>query len=983
ALLRRAGTVATNQGESDPIMALGKARQFLRQQAGLLALDDPDDSLTLEKQTLDKLNTRHLKFKQTIGDVPVWGKEIIVHLDAGGEVYQLNGSYLPDGFNVATVPSLSEVDAIEAVKAELGGRVLNSPQASLLVYHDENTAPVLAWQVNARPSLREWFYYFVDATDGSIIHRVNNIHHGSVASSTGKNLFGDTVSFNSWQQDGNYFLLDPTFPLNDVSSDYDPVRNGLNSKGDTIVLDANNTESDLYFITNASNAPTGWDPTAVSVMQNAKIVYDYYLSTHNRKSLDNNNMNLQSIVRFGQNMANAFWNGQFMVYGDGDGKILGPLASCLDVAAHEMTHGVIQHSANLIYENQSGALNESFADVFAILIDDDDWLLGEDCTLASPGYTRSMQNPNSGLTYQPKTFSDYRNLPNTEDGDWGGVHINSGIPNHAFYLTAQEIGRPDTGKIYYRALTTYLTSSSTFIDAREALEQSATDLFGNNSAQHRAVSAAWAEVEVTGESSASRPTVTDPVDGAELLVYLRPADQQVTSADLYRQTVSESFNGYDAASDLGPLNSVPVLPTTPSVITDQSGTYISYVGTDLNLYVIQPGENAVNKPASDSGTIRTAAISPNGRYIAWTSALASDDAIHVVDLSNSSSADYRIELPTYQQESTSQAATVRFADSLNFDYTSEKIVFDVLLCTSLPDNQCQAALDTGYNFWSIGTLDIAAGGKFSFPFPSQSPTVSLGYPKFASNNNFVSIMDVVSYDTETGLFDSGAYTYNFETQTLAPVARLSSASQEFYTSPSFWGGDNYATFAYPDLERARYVAARVAVSQETDWTGSGNAIELNPNYTITPTMHRAGVRVVNRDLQLSRTQLDFGNVAQGNSKAMALTLSNTGNSDIEINNISITNDYFRHNGTNGRLPRGATMDITVTFEPGDAKDYAANLIIDSSGDPGTLSVSLSGSNPQGSGSVGNGSSGGGGGTPLALLFVLAAVAIRRFTGCRR
>ncbi len=969
------------------IQALGKAREFFQNHSDLLRLNAPSDTLVLKDQTIDTLNLRHLRFEQTLAGKPVWGQEVILHLDANDNVYQMNGSYVPDDVDHKVDAAIGMSDAIETVRNIVSTKSLPDDTDAQLVYFPQNGSMTLAWKVDARPAINQWFYYFVDASSGDILHRINNIHHGSVASSSGRGLNGNTTTFNSWLDNGTYFLLDPTYPLDDVTPEYDPLANGLNSRGDAIVIDARNSESDLFYITN-SNADSGWDPTAVSVTSNARIVYDYYLDEHGRNSLDDNYMNLQSIIHFGENMANAFWNGQFMVYGDGDGRILDSLAKCMDVAAHEMTHGVIQHTANLIYENQSGALNESFADVFAIIIDDDDWLLGEDCTIASPGYTRSMSDPNSGLTYQPDHFDDYQNLPNTEQGDFGGVHINSGIPNKAFYLTATEIGRPSAGKIYYRALNNYLTSSSVFIDAREALEQSAIDLFGENSTEHTAVKDAWDEVGVTedsaGQSGSTSPTVTDPVTGEDLMVYLRPTNTSSTSFDIYRQTVDNPFTIYNADNDIGPLNTTPASATVPSVFTLSSGTFITYVGTDANLYVIQPGADARNVALSNTGIIKSAAVSPDGRYIAYSTTSAVDDTIHVVDQLNEQETDYQINITTYQQQQTSQAATVRFADSLNFDYTSEKVIFDVLLCTSLPDNACTNDLNTGYNFWTIGTLDLSNQGKMAFPFPSQSPQTSLGYPRFARNNSFVAALDVVTFNGETNNFESGAYTYNFETQQLNPIALLAPNPNAFFTLPNFWGDDQFASFLVPDYENNLVTPAVVAVSEESNWTGANQAFSLNPNFSNFPTMHRTGVRSISRDLEISSDSLNFGAIEKGQSRSLILTLTNNGNTDVDITNISISTDFFKHNATNGRLAQGDTLSIEITFSPADPKNYNATMIISSSGTPASFSVSLSGTNPNGSGSSGgdNGSGsgssgGGGGGSPfIVILMVISALLVR-------
>ncbi len=972
AMLRSADhqTTSTSRiADRGPVDALAKAKSFIAENAALLKLDQFNDSLSLKSQHLDESANRHLRFAQHINDIPVWGKEFLLHFNASGEIYQVNGDYLPDGPIPDAISTIFIDDAIEAVKSHLNANQLDNPTAELIYYSRDSQQPVLAWRVEARPALNQWYHYFIDATDGHVIHRINNVH-SSVEQSSDLDLDGRRVNFNSWLSNNIFFMLDATFPLNDVTPQYDPINDTPNAKGDTVVIDAGNKASlnDLTYVTSRS-ANSGWDATAVSVMNNTRIVYDYYLENFGRKSLDDDNMNLVSVIHFDEDWNQAVWNGQMMIYGDGDGRIFNELAKCIDVAAHEMTHGVINHSANLIYENQSGALNESFADVFAALVDTDDWTLGEDCTAASPGYLRNLEDPSNALSKQPSKFSDYVNLPNTEDGDNGGVHINSGIPNHAFYLTVKDIGHQSAGKIYYRALTVYLTASSQFIDAREALEQSAIDLFGAGSNELKAVSNAWDKVEVnestTGPSGSTRPTVTDPVTGDDLMVYLRPKGNSTSEFDIYRQTITDPVANYDSSNDVGPLNSVAARLTRPTVITASNGTFVTYVGVDNNLYVINPGASSRNDTIIGNGLVYTATFSPDGRYAAYTTALAGDDEIHIVDLKTATAYDFPIVLPSYQEDASTESVKVRYADSLSFDYTSEKLIFDVLLCVSLPNDKCDDAQTSGYNYWGIGTLDVVNGGRFNFPFPSQSPLYSLGYPIYANNNNFVSIMDVTYYNADTELFESGAYTYNFETQTLGPVFVLEPAKNEFFTSPNFWGNDDFATFAFPDLEKSQYVAARVAVSASSNWEGADSAIALNPNFALLPVMHRAGVRVVNRDLSVSSSTLNFGSLTEGESRLLNLTLSNKGNSDVDINNVTLSSDNFSHNATNKRLPRGESTVIQVQFTPGSAKNYAANLIINSTGNPKSLSISLSGSNPKG-----KGGSGGGGGSFWALLFVL-------------
>jgi Zn-dependent metalloprotease len=247
------------------------------------------------------------------------------------------------------------------------------------------------------------------------------------------------------------------------------------------------------------------DETVNQAFESAGATYDFYMETLGRNSIDGRGLRLDSTVHFGKNFNNAFWNGAQMVYGDGDRKLFLGFAGAIDVVAHELTHGVTQYTVpggGLIYEGQSGALNESFSDVFGSLVKqwkrgDDaesaDWLIGEG--ILAPAYgkaLRSMKAPGTAWQYddQPKDMTAY-----VPEGD---VHVNSGIPNHAFYLAAIGIGGKSwerAGKIWYRALSA-LQPSSDFHGAAQATIESAKLLFGSGSREQKAVEEAWRAVKV-------------------------------------------------------------------------------------------------------------------------------------------------------------------------------------------------------------------------------------------------------------------------------------------------------------------------------------------------------------------------------------------------------------------------------------------------------------------------------------------------------
>lgn len=247
--------------------------------------------------------------------------------------------------------------------------------------------------------------------------------------------------------------------------------------------------------------------------------FDFFAKVYGRAGIDGANLVMTSSVHYeevpGEGYDNAFWDGRQMVYGDG--TIFNRMTVALDVVAHELTHGVTQFEAGLRYENQSGALNEHFSDVFGVLVRQwkkkqtdpaaADWSIGrgifrkpamKDMSLRSmsdPG--AAYADPDFGHDEQPAHMKRFVQLPNTEEGDWGGVHYNSGIPNKAFHLAAVAIGEPAwdvPGRIWYVALTERLGANADFKKCAYETISVAGDYFG--AAVRKAVRGAWQQVGV-------------------------------------------------------------------------------------------------------------------------------------------------------------------------------------------------------------------------------------------------------------------------------------------------------------------------------------------------------------------------------------------------------------------------------------------------------------------------------------------------------
>jgi len=279
------------------------------------------------------------------------------------------------------------------------------------------------------------------------------------------------------------------------------------------VYDAKHTEDLPGTLLRGEGDPASQDATVNEAYDGAGATYDLYRDVFKRNSVDDQGLRLDSTVHYGEAYDNAFWNGRQMVYGDGDGRFFNRFTSSVDVIGHELTHGVTQFTANLRYSGQSGALNESMSDVFGSLVkqfglkqtaDKADWLIGQGLFTSQVQGTalRSMKAPGTayndpqfGKDPQPGRMHDY--VKTTSDN--GGVHINSGIPNRAFYLVAAQIGGyawEKAGHIWYVTLTERLRSSANFQQAADATYDVAGKLFGTSGPEQKAVREAWAAVDI-------------------------------------------------------------------------------------------------------------------------------------------------------------------------------------------------------------------------------------------------------------------------------------------------------------------------------------------------------------------------------------------------------------------------------------------------------------------------------------------------------
>ena len=453
----------------------------------------------------DNLGMTHTRYQQYHKGLKVIGGEYILH-ERNGKVVSANG-YLQSDLDIDIQPQLSEREAFQMALDRVGGTLykwqtepdmFREPVGELVITSreflmtPESYRLAYRFDIYAEQPLGR-FVVDVDAKTGEILNFYNRIHTANVAA-TGTSLYNGTVSFTADQYGPSSYRLRQTVSGNGIET-YD-MNNGTNYSAATDI-----TSNSTHFTS---------DDVGVNAHWGAEQTHAYYLNKHGRNSYDGNGAVIRSYVHYSTNYNNAFWDGQRMTYGDGDGTTFSPLVS-IDVVGHEITHGVTEHSANLVYSYESGALNESFSDIFGEAIENyatgsNDWLIGDDIDISGNGI-RNMSNPNEDG--DPDTYKgDYWY---SGSGDNGGVHTNSGVQNFWFYLlvnggsgvndngfsySVSGIGLTKAGAIAYRNLTVYLTTNSNYSDAYLGALDAATDLYGAGSAEYTSVSDAWDAVGV-------------------------------------------------------------------------------------------------------------------------------------------------------------------------------------------------------------------------------------------------------------------------------------------------------------------------------------------------------------------------------------------------------------------------------------------------------------------------------------------------------
>ena len=492
------------------------------------------DAFVARDAIVDAKGTEHVRFARTHRGLPVIGGDFVLH-SRNGKVERVSQT-LKTTLRPNVTPRISSNRAIIEAGADFGTGFHGVPKARLVVYA-LGARPALAYEVTLSGTRADQtptdMHYFVDANTGRVLNKWDTVMtaRGGPGGGGGTTTCTEAVGTGNTLTEGDVVLdtakCGTSYQMKDLTRGGGYTTNmGMRTTGmGSIFTDADNNWGNNLL----SSAQT----VGADAHFGVSMTWDYFAEAHGRNGIANDGRGAVSRVHYGRNYANAFWRDSCfcMTFGDGDnGVTINPLVA-LDVAGHEMSHGVTSRTAGLIYEGESGGLNEATSDIFGTMVeyyvnnttvDPVDYMIGENIYANNSGTT--------ALRYMFKPSLDGASPDCYYDGIGGiDVHYNSGVANHFFYLLAEGavvpagfgagteanltasslvcngntaiagIGRDDAGAIWYRALTMEMTSSTSYAGARTATLQAAADLFGGGSAQYNAVNAAWDAVSVPVE----------------------------------------------------------------------------------------------------------------------------------------------------------------------------------------------------------------------------------------------------------------------------------------------------------------------------------------------------------------------------------------------------------------------------------------------------------------------------------------------------
>ena len=854
-------------------------------------LKNSTDAL-LNRSDKDNLGMEHYRYQQVFNGIPVEHAVYIVHV-AGGKIMSQNGTWIKDfPAQLKTTATLTKTAAVEAATHSIGAKIYKwqvpAEEAFIKAEQNDRNAtfvpkPELVWysgETAITPATLRLAYkmdiyahypasrqiVYVDAINGNILGRRELIHTTNAAG-TAVTGYSGTQSITS-DYTGTTYRLRETGRGNGIQT-LNMKTAGTNYASAVDFTDADN---------NWNNVNTNKDQYATDAHWGAEKTYDYFFTKYNRNSIDNAGFALKSYVHVNlvaqgyPDNVNAFWDGSRMSYGDGNSSY-SPLTA-LDIAGHEITHGLTENSSNLNYSYESGALNEGFSDIFGTAIEfyarpsRANWLIGEDIGASF----RSMSNPN---TYsQPDTYQG--TYWYTGSADNGGVHTNSGVLNFWFYLlsmggsgtndkgtafTVAGLGIDKAAAIAFRTNTVYLGATSNYAAARTWAIKSAEDLYGVGSNEATQTSCAWAAVGVGTCGTATTcnaPTglASSSVTNSSATVSWTAVSGASSYAVDYKTSAASTWTSAATATTSTSVNLTGLVASTVynwRVRTNCSSTSSAYSTANFTTTAtptgcstaFEPNETQAAAATITSGVTNSAAIGSSTDVDYYKIVTTATGGI-VYNLAGPSGLDYDLYIynsagtqigsgtsgtATETVSLTSQAAGTYYIKVIGYNGANSTTCYTIK-ATSTPVTGCQSSYDV--------TTNGTTGGAATIPFNTNitgliSPSADVDHYKFVitTAGTITVTLGTLPADYDLKLLNSAGTQVGISQNgsTTAESISYTAAAGTYYAQAYGYNGANSASTCY---------TLKVQLGTATIF---GNGTEITERLSVSPNPATSSINI--------------------------------------------------------------------------------------------------------------------------------------------
>jgi bacillolysin len=875
--------------------------RFLDQNRELLLIQNPSAEFALTSTEKDPLGGTVARFQQKWGALEVWPGTLTANISPAGYLTVVTGAYSPSPASITKTPVLSAEEAEARAVLHLGaspGTSAPLTPATLKVFADKGRTPELSYEVLVAHGNRHE-RVFVSAQTGEILLSLSETCTGA-ATGSGTDIFGEIRPLNVFAKGTpvRYFLRDTSKPM----------YSALTGKGVILIKDGATLPATLI---SSPGLTYGFAPNAVSAAYNFSQIYDFYYTTLKRNSYDNKGGDISCLINSpdedtGGSLDNAYWDdiSREFIFGNTNNYV-----GASDVIAHEFTHAVTTYSADLVYHYQSGAIDESLSDIMGECFEKqlygaNDWKAG---TLLDE-LLRDFITPED--FDQPSRMSDF---DLTLDDD-RGVHTNSGIINHAFYLLAEGlpvggIGLEQARDIFYRTLITKLNKRSNFLDLRLGCVLSAEELYGVGGTQAAKVRAAFDAVEIYESRPAGIPDNLTPPGGPDAYLFIYPA----MDGNYYLGRKEAALGD---RNNITPISSSPIDPDCRPTLSE-GGRSVMFVSPDRSL-ISALTDGSVSEPTGYYN-VNSVAVSADSNYIAMIKRDPGTDLsineIIYINLATGQTVTISVSGPTSERVSRTKIKSI---DQIDLSPDGQNAVFDALTETTLETGEVVSE-------WSIFTLDLNTKKIVRLTGPYDD--YNAGNPTYSrTSSNRIAFEADSSDSTSILAFDLGTDSDS--------IIYSHSPPTDYWFRPRFSAADNFVVFTNDYLSAAThdYYVHVVKLALRADrLTPSGTPTVLT-NFAISGLSYRRGEFAGSPVLSISATTPTLTGGATGSFR---ITRS-SGDKAIRVPFSFITlgtaqsgTDYKRLS-TTALLPAGAnSIDVPVTcLLPADAAPETLTLSLD-------------------------------------------------------